>query len=591
MKKLFLITLSLVFTFSVYAFTPTIDGVKDGGWGSTPDEATFSTKQPIEFNLEDGCYVTDDSNNIYFGLETDNDPWGDGKPIHFHIAIDIRNTSSGGTNDAWGSQITYGQTYLPDYDIISQWSTDDQSMGWTGFQTWNGSGWDQVELTNIAGGGNSFSEFAVSRTWLDNIAQGNEINISVWQRPSHEKNNATSCIPLDDTFPEDWGDGAGKTCTTQFSYVVQTAIADNIDPQVVSADQINQNEFDITYNEPMDNISASNPLYYTVSATRVSIISVTQQSASVYRVLTDGFTGGTNYTVDVTSDVKDLNNNGVDPANNNASFLASDYYDVTFQVNMQYQTVSGDGVFLAGSFNGWNPTATPMNAPARENIYSVTLQLESTYYEYKFINGGDWESIENRSVTTPEEDYEIPVVFFNDFVGGTSQEVTVSFQVNMYTQIPVTSTHIAGDFTDWGSTEMIDLTSDNVYFVNIVFPAGSDFYHEFKFIKNGTDWEDGIPNRQFTIDDDNSTQVLPIYFWENIMPVPTNLSVEINQDNILIMWDEIIGATGYNIYRGTTPDNISEIPLNSALFATNFYLDVLAAQAGKYFYKVRAVQE
>ena len=46
-------------------------------------------------------------------------------------------------------------------------------------------------------------------------------------------------------------------------------------------------------------------------------------------------------------------------------------------------------IFLAGSFNDWNPAATPM---AREGSrhWAVTLPLPPGRYEYKFVVDGEW---------------------------------------------------------------------------------------------------------------------------------------------------------------------------------------------------------
>jgi len=48
--------------------------------------------------------------------------------------------------------------------------------------------------------------------------------------------------------------------------------------------------------------------------------------------------------------------------------------DVTFQVDMSNETVSPNGVHLAGSFQGWDPAATPMTDMGG-NIYEVNLTL------------------------------------------------------------------------------------------------------------------------------------------------------------------------------------------------------------------------
>jgi len=47
---------------------------------------------------------------------------------------------------------------------------------------------------------------------------------------------------------------------------------------------------------------------------------------------------------------------------------------------------NGEAVYLAGSFNGWSTTATPMNANADFSVFSVTVVLENPgTYEYKYV--------------------------------------------------------------------------------------------------------------------------------------------------------------------------------------------------------------
>jgi 1,4-alpha-glucan branching enzyme len=50
---------------------------------------------------------------------------------------------------------------------------------------------------------------------------------------------------------------------------------------------------------------------------------------------------------------------------------------------------TAQAIFLAGSFNDWNPGATPM---AREDSrhWNVTLPLPPGRYEYKFVVDGEW---------------------------------------------------------------------------------------------------------------------------------------------------------------------------------------------------------
>tara|TARA_Y100000589_G_scaffold102682_1_gene96929 strand:+ start:3830 stop:5176 length:1347 start_codon:yes stop_codon:yes gene_type:complete len=76
-------------------------------------------------------------------------------------------------------------------------------------------------------------------------------------------------------------------------------------------------------------------------------------------------------------------------------FSFSQTVDVTFRVDMQYQNVSPNGVHLAGSMQGWSTSSTPLSNPNGDNIWEVTLTLNTGwYYEYKFINGNTWGSDE-----------------------------------------------------------------------------------------------------------------------------------------------------------------------------------------------------
>ncbi|MFM7106347.1 MAG: hypothetical protein ACKOW8_12575, partial [Flavobacteriales bacterium] len=65
--------------------------------------------------------------------------------------------------------------------------------------------------------------------------------------------------------------------------------------------------------------------------------------------------------------------------------------NVTFKVNMVNETVSPNGVHLAGSIQGWNPSTTEMSDLDGDGIYEVTLStIANQTYQFKFINGNDW---------------------------------------------------------------------------------------------------------------------------------------------------------------------------------------------------------
>jgi hypothetical protein len=91
---------------------------------------------------------------------------------------------------------------------------------------------------------------------------------------------------------------------------------------------------------------------------------------------------------------------------------------VTFTVDMSKEEISGYGVHLAGSFQNWDPAATPMAVVSGTDLYTVSFRLPvGSYQEYKFINGNIWGDDEqvpvdcsvngNRFFTVPDEDLQL----------------------------------------------------------------------------------------------------------------------------------------------------------------------------------------
>lgn len=59
-------------------------------------------------------------------------------------------------------------------------------------------------------------------------------------------------------------------------------------------------------------------------------------------------------------------------------------------VVFEFKDLTASQVFLAGSFNNWDPTAQPMKK-AKSGLWRVALRLAPGDYQYKFvINGTDW---------------------------------------------------------------------------------------------------------------------------------------------------------------------------------------------------------
>ena len=199
-------------------------------------------------------------------------------------------------------------------------------------------------------------------------------------------------------------------------------------------------------------------------------------------------------------------------------------------------------VFVAGSFNGWDPAAEMMNDDDGDGIYVLAKNFAPGRYEYKFVDNGNWLTDENAAE------------FTDDGFGGKNSVLTVAagtpMIVGMYTNVPegiegitpaaaagaagagaaaagqgmkqvtfrfqpvisgVTNVFLAGTFNDWNDskTRMMDEDGDGAYEVTLMLPVGR---HQYKFVVDGN-WmtdeeaddfeEDGFGGRNSVIEVDD----------------------------------------------------------------------------------------
>ncbi|MFP4471986.1 MAG: carbohydrate-binding module family 20 domain-containing protein, partial [Bacteroidales bacterium] len=237
---------------------------------------------------------------------------------------------------------------------------------------------------------------------------------------------------------------------------------------------------------------------------------------------------------------------------------------ITFQVDMSNETVSPNGVHLAGAFQGWDPAATEM-LPVGDEIYSVTVELEAgNYYEYKFINGNAWGGDEtvppecaigwNRYINVPFVPTTLDPVCFGSCYpcGPPPVDINVTLKVDMSEQvISPDGVHIGGGFQGWdpGATLMTD-AGNNIYTYTAVMPSGT--YQEYKFI-NGTTWEQsenvppecGINNNRYLTVPWNDTIIEAVCYGAcgPCGPPPVDVEVTFRVD----MSDEIVSPAGVHV--------------------------------------------
>jgi|GEM_PF-2396531 len=151
--------------------------------------------------------------------------------------------------------------------------------------------------------------------------------------------------------------------------------------------------------------------YNVAAATHVAVVCVPDSANVTFRIndsFGDGLFDGTNTgTFDVSIDCGGTQTSLFDgsgafpfgvanpPSWDSSNFqiicpAAIPQVSVTFRVDMSRETVSADGIHLAGDFQGWSPNTTPMVSQGN-GIYAYTAMLDANgTYQYKFINGNQW---------------------------------------------------------------------------------------------------------------------------------------------------------------------------------------------------------
>jgi 1,4-alpha-glucan branching enzyme len=58
-------------------------------------------------------------------------------------------------------------------------------------------------------------------------------------------------------------------------------------------------------------------------------------------------------------------------------------------VNLRHEAPDAGQVFVAGTFNCWDPTTHPMKR-SRNGIWKITIELDRDDHEYKYVVDGVW---------------------------------------------------------------------------------------------------------------------------------------------------------------------------------------------------------
>ena len=223
--------------------------------------------------------------------------------------------------------------------------------------------------------------------------------------------------------------------------------------------------------------------------------------------------------------------------------------NVTFKVDMsQYTGPAYAGVFVNGTFNGWNGTSNPMSDANMDGVWETTVPIGAGAIEYKFTLDG-WSGQETLipgsscTITTGENtnrsytvtgDAVLGTVCYNSCTACAND---VTFKVDMtQSSMPAGSIpEVNGTFNNWcgNCNAMTDVNSDGIWETTISLAAGM---YEYKFSYSAwTGQETLVPGSSCTITTGANTNrsltvgseavVLPIVCWNSCSacPGPTNV--------------------------------------------------------------------
>ncbi|MDP2188683.1 MAG: T9SS type A sorting domain-containing protein [Sphingobacteriaceae bacterium] len=269
---------------------------------------------------------------------------------------------------------------------------------------------------------------------------------------------------------------------------------------------------------------------------------------------------------------------------------------VTFRVNMQYQTVGANGVRIAGNFQGWSPSATPMvRSLADTNVwtYSDTFNIGDTL-RYKFINGNAWgqdESVPAACAVGGDRFYVVaggnpalPLVCFGACTNCMPMR-TVTFRVDMTGQTVTGRVHIAGSFNGFSATaDSMVPQGNNIYARSYQIQEGTTVTYKFL---NGPSFANeetvpaacGVPNgfggfnRQYVVPGGNA--ILPAVIFGTCAAAQPILSIRpisnykgVDSLGVLDSLNQLIKVTGvvYGVNQyssSTTPIGVQFVVIDS----------------------------
>jgi hypothetical protein len=290
--------------------------------------------------------------------------------------------------------------------------------------------------------------------------------------------------------------------------------------------------------------------------------------------------------------------------------IAPSFSNITFRVNMSQQTVGTAGVYLAGSFNGWSTTATPMTLTTN-GIYEATVAIASgTTVQYKFLNGNSFANQENvpsacgvantvggfdREIVVGTSDNTLAVVCFGECSNCVFTALTnVTFRVNMSLElVSADGVHLAGSFNGFSTTaNPMTLVGNGIYETTVaidttltiqyVFLNGVTFNNQESVTSAcGVDNGFGGFNRSYIVPESNS--ILPTVCFSScndcILPALAQVTFYVNMSQENVSSQGVFLAGSFNNF-STTANPMTNV--GGGIFKADVSIDTTAVVQYKF---------
>jgi hypothetical protein len=624
-----------------------MDGIPDAVYGAfeaaDPDTDGAGNDNMDLLNL----YVCNDGSYWYFCFTIDDDigttNWG-----KYVIYLDTNGDSSmGATSDAWTRSVRGIPPHLPEYGLYSWVDSPPYGADHTQFWAWSdtGKGWTMfngLDDAALSAGDTSGLEFKIARS---RIGDPDSLWAEVYSTGGGSSDNArdTSNDP-----PDDWNGAVGDwadTADVALSTLVHRSVgADTTLPRVEDAIATDWTHVRVTFSEAMDSASAVNPVDYVI--TGLSVTAADLVAADQVLLTTTSQTYGVSYTVTVSSNVKDLAGNGMDPAADEASFVGFGIAQVTFCVVDSADTLYEPGFKFKGSwdtntYHAYDPSwglgtlydmfddGTNGDDTPNDHVWKRTLDLvpdgSANTWEWGVTDtGGTWidgnwqfnvtDTTDQQLYFTTQEqaEHDVPVVF--------SVDMTTVDSVMLPVLVVGSVAPLSWDFDPSNDDTLNDegnngdaVAGDSIWSATITFPKGSGEWVEYKYANGAMD--NDLPpfvNRIHITDDDNygvgNPQVRPTdlfgFFLDVIPKAVDDLSATLSggsaksgSGDVQLEWSHVtlnlndhpVWVDRYKIYRDTDPGAVGTTLLDST--TDLFYLDtgVVGSTTTNYYYSVTAV--